>query len=74
MSLCEGFCRQPIALIGHDGLELGRGRSDPTPLPHNYSGERWIIHELRLPQMQDMEGKAAVYYRETRQSTADGMR
>jgi len=38
MSLCEWFCRQPIALIGHDGLELGGGRSDPASLPNNNSG------------------------------------
>ena len=38
MSFCEGFCRQPIALIGHDGLEQGRDRSDPVSLPNNNSG------------------------------------
>ncbi len=36
MLLCEGFYRQPIALIGHDGLERGGGRSDPASLPNNY--------------------------------------
>jgi hypothetical protein len=40
----------------------------------NDSGRSWTIHELRLPQMQDMEGEAVVYYRETRQSAADGVR
>ena len=26
--------RQPIALIGHNGLQLGGSRSDPVSLPH----------------------------------------
>ena len=38
ISLCEWFCRQPIALIGHDGLESGGSRSDPASLPNNKSG------------------------------------
>ena len=29
---------QPIALIGHDGLERGGGRSDLASLPNNNSG------------------------------------
>ena len=33
IAACEWFCRQPIALIGHDGLELGGNRSDPVSLP-----------------------------------------
>jgi len=33
MTVGEGFYRQPIALIGHDGLELrGNGR-EPVSLP-----------------------------------------
>jgi hypothetical protein len=28
--------RQPIALIGHDGLELGGDWSDPVSLPPRY--------------------------------------
>jgi len=34
-TVSEWFCRQPIALIGHDGLELGGSRSDPVSLPNN---------------------------------------
>jgi hypothetical protein len=38
-----------------------------------YSGA-WIIHELRLLEMQGMEGEAVVYYRETRHNAADEVR
>jgi hypothetical protein len=37
MLLCEWFHRQPIARIGHDGLELGGGRSNPASLPTSHS-------------------------------------
>jgi hypothetical protein len=40
----------------------------------NTSAERLSIHELSLPQMQDMEGEAVVYYCETRHNAADGVR
>lgn len=35
-TVCEWFCRQPIAQIVHDWLELGGSRSDPVSLPHKY--------------------------------------
>jgi hypothetical protein len=34
----------------------------------------WIIHELRLQQMQGMESEAVVHYRETRHNEADAVR
>ena len=33
MTAGEGFYRQPIALIGHDGLELGGNGREPVSLP-----------------------------------------
>ncbi len=36
---CEN--RQPIALVGHDGLELGAGRGDPAGLPTKPSSPRF---------------------------------
>jgi hypothetical protein len=39
----------------------------------NYSGA-WIIHGLRVRQMQGMEGEAVVYHRETLHNAADAVR
>jgi hypothetical protein len=40
----------------------------------NNSDGRWNIYELKLPQMQGVEGEAVVYYRETRHNATDGAR
>ncbi len=34
----------------------------------------WVMHELRLLQMQGLEGEAVVYHCETRQNAADAVR
>ena len=47
--MCEWFCRQPIALIGHDGLELGGSRSDPVSLPHIIVGSFVAFDYILLP-------------------------
>lgn len=47
-SLSEQIHRQPIARIGHDGLELGGGSSDRVSLPHHHTGKRVYFRDEQV--------------------------